>query len=452
MKKYLLHLSIVISLNATPNNPSNLTFNNITTNSVTLHWIDNSDDESGFKIFRDGSLIAIVKSNVTTYTDSKLTESTTYEYTIKATDDKNLKNILFAHGYQSSSDTWDYFANYVDSVGGWNVYRFDVDKDGTIQKRATELAQAILHHEDKIADNSLVSVGHSMGGLDLRYIVSLGHEREADREDLFYRAAKKISKIYTLASPHKGTGLVGVDDATKDMSDESMKIFNEKYPYSIYKIDGRKIPLLAYRFKCGDEKSSDGTNPRYADSDDNDGVVFTKKEFFNGAPHTQTIFSGKHSDDALCLDGSVAELEQTDILQDILDDKKEPYDVKDIIFFEDNGCKGDEAGVFSSSYKIGEVRCLNSDACSDNKISSLMIFPGIKDTTMELYDSISGSTLYSWVRIKIKDAKLSRPICIDSLESSLSSDIASKGVEMEYHEGSLRDSGVDGKVSYIDIK
>jgi hypothetical protein len=393
-----------------------------------------------------------VKPNVRSFTDTNLEKSTTYNYVVKATDDNKLKNILFAHGYQSSSETWDLFANYVEQVGGYNIYRYSVSKDSSIQTRATQLAQYILSDSSKIADHSLLSIGHSMGGLDLRYIVSLGHKNESDKDNLFYKAAKKISKIYTLATPHKGTGLTGIDDATKDMEDENMKIFNETYPYSTYTIDSKKISLLAYRFKCGDEKSSDGSNPRYADSDDIDGVVFSKKQYFNGAPFTQSIFSGKHTDDALCVESSDIELEQTDILQDILDKKNEASDTRDIIFYEANSCKGDEAGAFSSTYKIDGVRCLGNDECSDNKISSMMIYPTIKkDTTIELYSNKSDSTSDDWAVISIGDIKIDKPLCISSFEDELSSDIKSKGVLMEYHKVDFGEDGLDGKVSYVKV-
>ncbi len=67
--------------------PSNLTFSNVTQYAVTLQWQDNSANESGFKIFRNGTLIHTTAANVITYHDSGLTENTTYTYTIKATTD-----------------------------------------------------------------------------------------------------------------------------------------------------------------------------------------------------------------------------------------------------------------------------------------------------------------------------------------------------------------------------
>ena len=71
----------LISLKA----PSNLTFSDINQTSVVLHWVDNSDNEDGFKIFRDEKLIFVTDKNVTSYKDTGLEPSHTYKYTIKAT-------------------------------------------------------------------------------------------------------------------------------------------------------------------------------------------------------------------------------------------------------------------------------------------------------------------------------------------------------------------------------
>jgi len=89
MRKLSLLILFTTLLLATPNPPSDLNYSS-TKNSVTLNWSDNSDDESGFKIFRDGELIYITKPNETTYTDTFLYASTSYVYEVKATDFKVL--------------------------------------------------------------------------------------------------------------------------------------------------------------------------------------------------------------------------------------------------------------------------------------------------------------------------------------------------------------------------
>jgi lysophospholipase L1-like esterase len=68
-----------------PINPSDLYFTDIKTDSVTLNWSDNSDNETGFKIYRDGVLIFTTGENITSFKDVGLSSSRTYNYTIKAT-------------------------------------------------------------------------------------------------------------------------------------------------------------------------------------------------------------------------------------------------------------------------------------------------------------------------------------------------------------------------------
>ena len=54
---------------------------------VELRWIDNSDNEEGFKIFRDGKLITTTVPNAISYLDTDLEPGTLYRYEIRATND-----------------------------------------------------------------------------------------------------------------------------------------------------------------------------------------------------------------------------------------------------------------------------------------------------------------------------------------------------------------------------
>ena len=86
------------------------------------------------------------------------------------------KNILFAHGYRSDKETWDSFVKYMKKhYEKWHIYRYDVKGDASIKVRATALAKR-LNAQKEIKADTLVAVGHSMGGLDLRYIVSMGYK------------------------------------------------------------------------------------------------------------------------------------------------------------------------------------------------------------------------------------------------------------------------------------
>ncbi len=73
-----------------PSFPTSLSATAISYEQINLQWTDNSDDESGFQIFRTSNLaapfypIATVGKNVTTYSDKKLTAETTYYYKIQA--------------------------------------------------------------------------------------------------------------------------------------------------------------------------------------------------------------------------------------------------------------------------------------------------------------------------------------------------------------------------------
>ena len=89
MRKLITTLILLCSpvlLLATPNAPSDLVLTP-TSSSVTLSWSDNSSDESGFKIFRDGVIVGYTDAGIATYTDSGLSPHTSYTYTVKATTD-----------------------------------------------------------------------------------------------------------------------------------------------------------------------------------------------------------------------------------------------------------------------------------------------------------------------------------------------------------------------------
>ena len=361
------------------------------------------------------------------------------------------KNILFAHGYRSDKETWNTFAKYIKKHHKkWHIYRYDVKGDASIKVRATALAKR-LNTQKEIKSNTLVAVGHSMGGLDLRYIVSMGYKNRKNPNNIFYKAAKKIKQLYTLATPHKGTELiVGVDDATKDMSEEKMREFNSVHPYHQMIVDGKRIPFLAYRFKCDEAALSNGKGS--ASDEGNDGTVMVKNQILNGAPFTQSVFSSKHFDAALCLKDYDLELENTTILESILKNKKEYQDSKDIVFYEHNDCAGDEKGAFSTTYKAGGVNCSTDSRCDDNKISSIRLYPSIKkNTIIALYSNRSDTTTDDWAQIKVGSA-LKRSVCINSFETELSDEAKENHISLQYHEVSWGEDGLDGKVSYIKIE
>ncbi len=78
---------LVGSLFAKPNAPSQLVLKALSSSSVKISWRDNSNNETGFKIFRDDRLITVTPPNQTHFTDTGLKPATTYRYTVRATDD-----------------------------------------------------------------------------------------------------------------------------------------------------------------------------------------------------------------------------------------------------------------------------------------------------------------------------------------------------------------------------
>ena len=61
--------------------PSNCIIDQGSNNTTfTLKWIDNSDNEEGFKIYKNGSLLTTVGAGVTGYPDSAITAGNTYAY------------------------------------------------------------------------------------------------------------------------------------------------------------------------------------------------------------------------------------------------------------------------------------------------------------------------------------------------------------------------------------
>ena len=67
-----------------PVNPSNLTATQITATQVILTWKDNSNNELGFVLYRDGEILAKLPENTKTYVDRGRKPATTYYYQIKA--------------------------------------------------------------------------------------------------------------------------------------------------------------------------------------------------------------------------------------------------------------------------------------------------------------------------------------------------------------------------------
>lgn len=384
--------------------------------------------------------------------------------------------ILFEHGFISDSRKWNTYVKALplceddESSDGvcYEVIRTDVPPLGSIEKRATTLAKYIHDNYSLVEDDSIIAVGHSMGGLDLRYIISKAHYREDD-DKYFYEVAKKISKIYTIATPHKGNIFAGdtilkyfnldflpdnitLADAIRDMGIEEMKEFNKMYPYSTFSIDGREIPLYALRFRYSEQASSDL-------------VVSLRSQSFNGAKHIKTPILGLHTN--VDRFDAVAELYNIDILDGILKSNNDdffnyapegtiPYQIFDIVFYDGYDCAEAEKGVFSTQNIPINEECselhvgLNFEGkCAQNQIKSMQIFSTVDNNiTVEVYSNIDADIKNSWAKISIGEVQLDEPFCINSFENNKSQN----NITQEYFEGDdINNSALDGEVSYIKI-
>lgn len=84
-KTYDLTASSVTVVPNPPSAPTSLAKTASAATTVSLSWTDNSSNETGFKIKRNGAVVATVSANTAAYTDTGLTPSTAYTYTVCAT-------------------------------------------------------------------------------------------------------------------------------------------------------------------------------------------------------------------------------------------------------------------------------------------------------------------------------------------------------------------------------
>ena len=69
----------------TPKAPTELEAVSITVDKVELQWKDNSDDEDGFRVFRDDQVLATTETE--RYTDNSVESESHYHYRVEAFND-----------------------------------------------------------------------------------------------------------------------------------------------------------------------------------------------------------------------------------------------------------------------------------------------------------------------------------------------------------------------------
>jgi len=228
---------------------------------------------------------------------------------------------LFAHGLNGHPGEWDTFAKAVkNQKTKYGVWRTQVKGHGHIHERGHDLAEFMKRAQNKCntPEKSVVAVGHSMGGLDLRYIVG-NHKTYRNEVDL-------LKAVYTIATPHLGDPnacsapsegpTAGTHDLCGYPEDPNKKNifgkytpmyhFNKKYPHHDF-VD-RKIPFTAFYYECKEKEAGE------------DGVVLIDSQKWKGhKAHSENRKKGFHkTGDCGTQHGCRPELCQKDEIEHII--------------------------------------------------------------------------------------------------------------------------------------
>jgi predicted esterase len=94
-----------------PNAPSNFTANAISYNQIDLSWTDNSNNETGFELYRSAvdqsayELITVLGAGIESYSDDELLPTTTYYYKILAKNNLGVSDFDYANAQTQSAPT-----------------------------------------------------------------------------------------------------------------------------------------------------------------------------------------------------------------------------------------------------------------------------------------------------------------------------------------------------------
>lgn len=183
-----------------PSTPSDLAASAVTQNSIRLQWVDRSDDEDGFRIYRDGMLVGTVSMNVVVYQDKDLKPATTYQYVVRA-----YNQVGESEGSSYTAKTlnppitvklnrigvYDNGESGFRDFDGGEVYVYVVITDGN-----TAVKQRFPSQEGKylfLEDNETVEIGETIFSTnevgDSLTIAFVGYERDGGVfEQLVYKA------------------------------------------------------------------------------------------------------------------------------------------------------------------------------------------------------------------------------------------------------------------------
>lgn len=117
--------STTLVLVTAPSSPTGLKANTVTSNSVTMSWTDNSDNESGFKVERldnSGALLQVINlnANTTSYVDKNLSENSSYQYRVQAYNSDGSSGYSNTILITTNSNLLPAPANFAQSCVSWN--------------------------------------------------------------------------------------------------------------------------------------------------------------------------------------------------------------------------------------------------------------------------------------------------------------------------------------------
>jgi hypothetical protein len=201
--------------------PSNLTASTVTATGISLYWKDNSNNEQGLRLYRDGVVIANLPENTTIYEDMNLKPATNYTYKVEvysATENfysleyktKTLNppiNILVDKiGVHENGE------DLLRDLNGGEVNLGVVVTDGknTVQIRLPDKDFYQLKNDETIDVKQQVFSSNEIG--DTLRIVIIGYEDDGDTDEQFtYKIMDIIVKSYLGGPASALLELAGLD-------------------------------------------------------------------------------------------------------------------------------------------------------------------------------------------------------------------------------------------------
>jgi PKD repeat protein len=149
--------SVVVTVTGPPKDPSNLVTTVVSSSQINLSWIDNSNDETGFAIERavnGGSWapLADVGANVTTFANTGLAPSTSYQYQVRAV------NVAGSSGYATGQR--------VTTLAAPAIHVGDLDGSRSTTKKSWTAKVTVAVHDasDAVVSGATVSFTWGSGG------------------------------------------------------------------------------------------------------------------------------------------------------------------------------------------------------------------------------------------------------------------------------------------------